>query len=92
MRLLNTSTYGLKTFYGDDIQPYAILSHTWLQDDQEVTFADITSTPQSANPSWAAKRGAAKIRFLCLQARNDGFEYAWIDTCCETHALLMWQP
>jgi hypothetical protein len=43
MRLLDVSTYTLHTFYGDDIPPYAILSHTWLRDDEEVTFADIQS-------------------------------------------------
>lgn len=92
MRLLKCSTCELQTFYGDEIQPYAILSHTWLQDDEEVTFTEIASAPLSTNPSWAQKRGAAKIRFLCSQAQRDGYEYAWIDTCCKTHDLCMWRP
>jgi hypothetical protein len=28
------------------------------------------------------KPGFRKVKYLCDQAKEDGFEYAWIDTCC----------
>ncbi|KAF2466532.1 uncharacterized protein BDR25DRAFT_306066 [Lindgomyces ingoldianus] len=48
MRLLlrsNTGEFGLtKDLVGhDSIPPYAILSHTWGPDKEEVTFEDITN-------------------------------------------------
>lgn len=41
MRLLNMNARKLELveFFGDHIPPYAILSHTWLDD--EVTFQDL---------------------------------------------------
>ncbi|KAI8282315.1 hypothetical protein K4K60_003645 [Colletotrichum sp. SAR11_57] len=47
MRLLHTTTLDLNEFIGD-VPPYAILSHTWEND----------------------------------EARRDGFDWAWLDTCC----------
>lgn len=41
MRLISCSTYQLDEFFGSDIPPYAILSHTWGQG--EVSFADFTN-------------------------------------------------
>jgi hypothetical protein len=58
----------------DDIPPYAILSHTWGYD--EVSFAEIQ------RPERDKKKGFGKIRGCCRQARGDGFEWVWIDTCC----------
>ncbi|KAF2124626.1 HET-domain-containing protein, partial [Dothidotthia symphoricarpi CBS 119687] len=78
MRLLNVHTLKLHTFYGDAIPPYAILSHTWLQDAQEVTFSQLQADPVS----WRNIEGSLKIDFLCQQAINDGYDYAWMDTCC----------
>src|ERR1700733_4048212 len=80
MRLLrrsNTSEFSLtKDLVGDDIiPPYAILSHTWGAD-TEVTFEDLT------NGTGKDKPGYEKIRFCGEQARQDGLEYFWIDTCC----------
>lgn len=40
MRLLHSSTLKLKEFRGNQIPKYAILSHTW--GDEEVTFQDMT--------------------------------------------------
>jgi hypothetical protein len=47
MRLLQRSNTGVlsfsKNFVGNDtIPPYAILSHTWSADAEEVTFEDLT--------------------------------------------------
>jgi hypothetical protein len=58
------------------VPPYAILSHTWGADAEEVTFADLTSG------AGKAKAGYEKIRFCGKQALQDGLQYFWIDTCC----------
>jgi hypothetical protein len=61
---------------GDDtIPPYAILSHTWV-DDQEVTFDDMLKK------NGRSKTGYRKIRFCAQQAKRDGLNHFWVDTCC----------
>jgi hypothetical protein len=78
MRLLEANSVGkfsLKDF-GDEIPPYAILSHTWGLDNEEITFGDIT------NGTGGDKPGYEKIRFCGEQAKQDGLLYFWIDTCC----------
>ncbi|KAK7462402.1 hypothetical protein VKT23_008001 [Stygiomarasmius scandens] len=74
MRLLNTKTFKLKEFQVD-IPPYAILSHTW--DEEEVTFQDIRAT-------FVAKRkaGWSKVKNACAYALKHEFEWIWIDSCC----------
>ncbi|KAF4954960.1 hypothetical protein FSARC_11989 [Fusarium sarcochroum] len=54
---------GLTTFT-QDIPPYAILSHTWGADDEEVTFRDLRKK------SGKDKIGYEKIRFCGQQATN----------------------
>jgi len=81
MRLLqrgNTGEFSLtKDLVGDEtIPPYAILSHTWGADAEEVTFEDLT------NGTGMDKPGYEKIRFCGEQARQNGLQYFWIDTCC----------
>jgi hypothetical protein len=56
--------------------PYAILSHTWGRDDDEVSFADLSKG------SRAAKEGYEKLRFCAEQAAHDHLVYFWVDTCC----------
>lgn len=58
----------------EDIPPYAILSHTW--GDQEVLFNDILGS------TGRNKTGFEKIRFCTEQARRDNISHCWIDTCC----------
>lgn len=60
----------------DNLPSYAILSHTWATDDQEVAFRELV------NGSGKTKAGYAKIQFCGEQAAKDGFEYFWVDTCC----------
>jgi heterokaryon incompatibility protein (HET) len=78
LQLTDDSTFSLtKDLLGDDpIPPYAILSHTWGQENDEVTFEDII------NAAGYNKPGFQKIRFCGEQARKDRLEYFWIDTCC----------
>ncbi|KAF2184953.1 hypothetical protein K469DRAFT_167799 [Zopfia rhizophila CBS 207.26] len=80
MRLLqrsNTGEFSLtKDLVGDDTTPpYAILSHTW-NEEQEVTFQDLM------DGTGESKIGYDKIRFCGQQAERDGLRYFWVDTCC----------
>ena len=77
MRLLDVHNYTLHTFYGDKIPLYAILSHTWLKNEEEVAFSQLRT-----DVHWRSLLGARKIEHLCQQAIRDGYEWAWIDTCC----------
>jgi hypothetical protein len=79
MRLLNTTTRELETFNGpgQDVPPYAILSHTWGQ--EEVLFKDMKPKNHEAAKG---KAGYNKIEKVCIQALRDGYGYIWIDTCC----------
>ena len=81
MRLLQYSSTGefslTEDLLGDDqIPPYAILSHTWGSDDDETNFEDLI------NGTGKDKPGYKKIRFCGEQAKQDGLEYFWVDTCC----------
>ncbi|KAH7466217.1 hypothetical protein FOMA001_g16431 [Fusarium oxysporum f. sp. matthiolae] len=75
MRLINVEDLKLETFIGGQIPPYAILSHRWGNDDEEVTFKDMTR-------GTTEKVGMTKVKGCCRQAKKDNLKYAWIDTCC----------
>jgi hypothetical protein len=60
----------------DAIPRYAILSHRWGKDADEVTFEDL------ANNTGREKSGYKKIQLCGEQAKCDGLKYFWIDTCC----------
>jgi len=79
MRLLKLKDDGelsLIEFIGDKIPGYAILSHTWGADGEEVTFKDLMKG------TGKSKAGYQKIRFCGEQAATDGLQYFWVDTCC----------
>jgi hypothetical protein len=59
-----------------DIPKYAILSHTWGADADEVTFKDL------ADGTEEEKIGYEKLKFCAEQTRRDGLQYFWMDTCC----------
>jgi hypothetical protein len=79
MRLLKIEHDGQPpTFTQDlvsDLPPYAILSHTWGNDEDEVTYKDIRKGRGED------KAGFEKIRFCVKQAASEGLGYVWIDTC-----------
>jgi hypothetical protein len=75
MRLINVNDCSLSEFIGRNVPQYAILSHTW--GDDEVSFKDI----QNFNAA-RSKEGFKKIDFCCKQAKEDHFEWVWVDTCC----------
>src|SRR5271170_50546 len=87
MRLLlegGTGEFSFKEFDDDKIPPYAILSHTWLakqkkdgkEEEQEPTYEDLKNGTSKEKP------GYKKIQFCGEQARRDGLQYFWVDTCC----------
>lgn len=78
MRLINTHTLELHWFQGRDVPAYAILSHTW--EDEEIDFEQFTE--QRDEPATRAKKGFVKIEQTCRLARDSGIDWAWVDTCC----------
>ena len=75
MRLINTNTLELRDFNQSELPQYAILSHTW-EDEDEVSFQEF------GLPNRSSKKGYSKILQTCRLALRDGLEYAWVDTCC----------
>ncbi|KAI0542006.1 heterokaryon incompatibility protein-domain-containing protein [Xylaria digitata] len=78
MWLINVTTKALEKF-ADDYKkppPYAILSHTWGADHEEISFQELQDGK--------IKKGLGQYKFdeCCSQASRDGLSYAWIDTCC----------
>lgn len=79
MWLVNTTSLKLEEFFGNDIPPYAILSHTW--ETEEVSFQDM-DRGRSICEAASRKQGFIKVMKSAAQAAADGHEYIWIDTCC----------
>lgn len=79
MRLINVETLELESFVGDlgrEVPEYAILSHVWTT--EEVSLQQVTGLLPLPEES----KGYRKVIDFCSKARDEGFEYAWIDTCC----------
>ncbi|KAF2136137.1 uncharacterized protein K452DRAFT_354069 [Aplosporella prunicola CBS 121167] len=80
MRLLRCNSNGdlsLTMYRREDTIPhYAVLSHTWGTDAEEVTFEDLTYG------TGKDKAGYRKIQLCAEQARQDGLQHFWVDTCC----------
>ncbi|KAF1817088.1 HET-domain-containing protein, partial [Eremomyces bilateralis CBS 781.70] len=76
MRLINARTLHLEDFFGPEFPPYAILSHTWC--DEEVSLQDW----QDPEKRTASTKGAEKIRNACKQTLTWDLEYIWVDTNC----------
>lgn len=80
MRLIERTAKGLSLTKDFDSHhsypPYAVLSHTWMQDDDEVSMKDII------NGNGTDKRGYDKVLFCIEQTEHDNIQYFWIDSCC----------
>lgn len=79
MRLLEgkpSGGYILREFISTNLPAYAILSHTWGLDGEEVSFYDMEAG------TGESKTGYRKIQFCARQAAADGLRYFWVDTCC----------
>ncbi|KAI1264131.1 hypothetical protein F5Y18DRAFT_85247 [Xylariaceae sp. FL1019] len=87
MRLLKIDSSGqlsiTKDLVADQIPPYAILSHTWGADEDEVTFQDFNDLSMEKVRS---KLGYRKLCFCRDMAREAGLQYFWVDTCCINRA------
>ena len=72
----------------DETTTYAILSHRWVEkdgEDQEVSYEDMANLPKADEEECDEIRqrpGYQKIIDSCEQAKKDGYERLWIDTCC----------
>jgi hypothetical protein len=84
MHLLSFDDHGEPslTTFSDNVPPYAILSHTWGPNEEEVSFQDLK------NGCGKDKAGYSKIQFCGKQARKDGLRFFWVDTCCINQANL----
>ncbi|KAK3367998.1 heterokaryon incompatibility protein-domain-containing protein [Podospora didyma] len=76
MWLIDTATMRMHDVFNTEDHKYAILSHTW--EDDEVNFEDMTLRPYVARQ----KKGYLKIEKTCQLAKERGIPYAWVDTCC----------
>jgi hypothetical protein len=78
MRLLNAKDFTL-TYFNDErtFPEYAILSHTW--GDDEVTFRDLA---ELSREQLLLKRAYEKVEKCCTKALECGLEWVWMDTCC----------
>lgn len=81
MRFLNTGTLCFEEVADSELDrdenKYAILSHRWGADKEEVSFEDMQNAMDVSH-----KKGFAKIQGFCSLASGAGCRYAWIDTCC----------
>jgi hypothetical protein len=78
MRLLERNSDGefsLTKDFGDRVSRYAILSHTWGADTEEVTYRDLMDGTSKSKASYN------NIRFCGEQARRDGVQLFWVNTC-----------
>ncbi|KAH7354734.1 heterokaryon incompatibility protein-domain-containing protein [Rhexocercosporidium sp. MPI-PUGE-AT-0058] len=76
LRLQDGGKFSLEEFQRKDIPRYAVLSHTWGMDHEELTFKDLM------DGTGTAKAGYKKIQFCTTQAACDGLQFSWVDTCC----------
>ncbi|KAI1353157.1 vegetative incompatibility protein HET-E-1 [Xylaria sp. FL0043] len=76
MRVRHDESFAFTEDLIEDVPPYAILSHTWGHDSQEVTFKDIL------DGTGQQKEGYRKLQFCCKQAAFDSLDHIWVDTCC----------
>ncbi|UKZ72645.1 hypothetical protein TrVFT333_000278 [Trichoderma virens FT-333] len=93
MRLLDARTLGLVDITDDRVPPYAILSHTW--GDEEITIQQLRrlggcsqstlASPKTLDKKRRAtvlKKGYVKIAGAAQLAVSRGLDYIWVDTCC----------
>lgn len=77
MRFLNTDTLTFKVFNAAS-PVYAILSHRWGSDEDELSFQEL----ESGADRHCEKRGFDKVAQFCRVASQNGYKWVWADTCC----------
>jgi hypothetical protein len=83
-RLPDDDGSSLAESFGKDIPRYAILSHTWGSDCNEITYKDLMKGTGQSKP------GCRKVSFCCGQAAQNGLDYFWVETCCDSNVAQMW--
>lgn len=78
MRLLNTDNFEVVLVQEDAIPPYAILSHTW--GDDEVSLQGMQSLKAKYMPR--KSQSLKKVVEAAKLAASHGYRWIWIDTCC----------
>ncbi|KAI1270805.1 heterokaryon incompatibility protein-domain-containing protein [Xylaria sp. FL0933] len=84
MRLLKTKRYALVET-NDIPHPfpqYAILSHTWISPKDEITYQDFKQRKGDIENDIFKQKGWEKLKKYCDRAAKDGWDWAWMDTCC----------
>ncbi|POS80048.1 hypothetical protein DHEL01_v201566 [Diaporthe helianthi] len=78
MRLLETDKLEVAFVRDDAIPPYAILSHTWA--DNEISLQDMQGSSTKHTPR--KSRSLKKCTDAARLAASHGYRWIWIDTCC----------
>lgn len=82
IRLIDVKTLRLKSFNSQKAPPYAILSHTWVED-EEVSFQEMCRIAEEPSHPATRKSGYRKIWETCrVSLIAHKLDYAWVDTCC----------
>ena len=71
-------------FRDDEATEYAILSHRWI-DPTEIDYADMVDLAKinvEERNDIRQRLGYKKILDTCAQAKRDGYQWVWVDTCC----------
>jgi len=72
-------------FCDDETTEYAILSHRWMEDAEEVDYREmvkLAKMPPEERDKICRRDGYKKILQSCKQAAEDKYEWLWVDTCC----------
>ena len=81
MRFLNTRTLEFEQVADSELHlednQYAILSHRWGANEDEVSFEDVRLSKDFSN-----KKGFQKLEGFRKEASSANCRYGWIDTCC----------
>ncbi|KAK5654620.1 hypothetical protein OQA88_6941 [Cercophora sp. LCS_1] len=78
MWFVDTTTLELAGPFFGKLPPFAILSHTWGNDELSLQdFKDYQQRQQHCH-----KNGLRKIQECCRLSKSNGYKYAWIDTVC----------
>ena len=70
--------------HDDKTTQYAILSHRWI-DPTEVDYEEmvgLAKMDREERDEIRGRLGYQKILDTCYQAKDDGYEWMWADTCC----------
>ena len=77
MKLIHTRDLRLCEFVEKRIPPYAILSHTWGNHEDEISYTEFVKREQTRDFD-----PQSKIVKACQLAWSESWEFLWVDTCC----------